>query len=96
MVEKVVASQLNAHMLEHSLLESEQSAYTCRRNHSTESTLLRARNDILQAIDGKKCVMLVLLDLILLPLASSTTRFSAAPLVNIGVCGPALAWFRST
>ena len=48
-------------MLEHSPLEPAQSAY--RRNHRTESALLRVRSDVLQAIDRKECVMLVLLDL---------------------------------
>ena len=92
-VERVVASQLNAHMLEHSLLEPAQSAY--RRNHSTESALLRVRSDVLQAIDGKKCVVLVLLDL---SAAFDTIDHEILLLrleIDIGVCGFALAWFRS-
>ena len=89
----VVASQLNAHMLEHSLLEPAQSAY--RRNHSTESALLRVRSDVLQATDGKKCVMLVLLDV---SAAFDTIDHEVLLLrleIDIGVCGSAVAWFRS-
>ena len=92
-VDRVVASQLNAHMLEHSLLEPAQSAY--RRNHSTESALLQVRSDVLQAIGGKKCVMLVLFDL---SAAFDTIDHEILLLrleINIGVCGSALAWFRS-
>ena len=92
-VERVVASQLNTHMLEHSLLEPAQSAY--RRNHSMESALLQVRSDVLQATDGKKCVMLVLLD----PSAAFDTIDHDILLlrleIDIGVCGSALAWFRS-
>ena len=38
-----------------------QSAY--RLGHSTETALLRIQNDMLRAIDLKKCVCLVLLDM---------------------------------
>ena len=75
-------------MLEHSLLEPAQSAY--RRNHSTESALLPVRSDVLQAIDGKKCVMLVLLDL---SAAFDTIDHEILLLrleIDIGVCGTAL------
>ena len=60
-VEKVVASRLNTHMAQNSILEPSQSAY--RKHHSTETALLRVQNDLLQAIYRKKCVMLLLLDL---------------------------------
>ena len=60
-VKKVVASRPNIHMAQNSVLEPSQSAY--RKHHSTETALLRVHNDILQAIDRKKWVMLLLLDL---------------------------------
>ena len=60
-IERVVASRILDHMRENDLLEPMQSAY--RQAHSTETALLRVQNDILTAVDEKKCVFLVLLDL---------------------------------
>ena len=60
-IEKVIAKQVLKHMEENALLEKMQSAYRC--GHSTETALLRVHNDILKAVDGKKVVFLVLLDL---------------------------------
>ena len=48
-------------MVENKLLESFQSAY--RAGHSTETALLRVHNDIVNTVDQKKGVFLVLLDL---------------------------------
>ena len=60
-IEKVVASRLLDHMVENELLESFQSAH--RAGHSTETALLRVHHDIVNAVDQKKGVFLVLLDL---------------------------------
>ena len=60
-VEKVVAPRFYTHTALSSILEPSQSAF--RKHHSTETALLRVQNNILQAIDRKKCVMLLLLDL---------------------------------
>ena len=60
-IEKVIVAQLLRHMEDNNLLEKMQSAY--RKAHSTETALLRVQNDILKAVDGKKAVFLVLLDL---------------------------------
>jgi len=48
-------------MLVYGLDEKMQSAY--KSGHSTETALLRLKNDMLMAIDGRKAVILVLLDL---------------------------------
>ena len=60
-IEKVVATRLNEHLSRNNLMEHMQSAY--RQFHSTETALLRVKNDILIALDQRKMVSLVLLDL---------------------------------
>ena len=92
-VEKVVASRLNTHMAQNSILEPSQSAY--RKHHSTETAHLKVQNDILQAIDRKKCVMLLLLDLSAAFDTIDHEILLQRLRVSGGVCGTALAWFRS-
>ncbi len=60
-VERVVAKQLTTYMQDNNMYPKFQSAY--RTHHSVETALLRVHNDILQAIDNKQGVILVLLDL---------------------------------
>jgi len=60
-IEKVVVSQIDEHMVANSLVEPLQSAY--RKNHSTETALIKINNDLLISLDNKKCIFLVLLDL---------------------------------
>ena len=60
-IEKAVATQLMGHLINNNLEEPLQSAY--KRYHSTETALLKVQNDILMAIDNKKCVALLLLDM---------------------------------
>ena len=50
-----------SHRANNSLNVPLQSAY--RQHHSTETALLKVHNDVLQALDRKECVFLVLLDL---------------------------------
>ena len=59
--ERAVAVRLNKYLLDSNLIESRQSAY--RTGHSTETALIRVKNDIMMAIDQSKAVVLVLLDL---------------------------------
>jgi len=49
------------HMLVHELDEKMQSAY--KRGHSTETALPGLKNDIVMTIDGRKAMILVLVDL---------------------------------
>ena len=73
-------------------MEPFQSAY--RANHSTETALLRAFNDILRSMDQQKGTILVLLYLSAaldtvdhnIPLHRLHTRF--------GISGTALDWFK--
>lgn len=60
-VEKVVALQLIAYIDTNDLDEKFQSAY--KKNHSTETALIRVHNDIVMTIDSQKTVILLLLDL---------------------------------
>jgi hypothetical protein len=91
--ERVVASQLANHMDTNNLYTPVQSAY--RKQHSTETALLKVLNDILVSVDKGKGVILVLLDL---SAAFDTidhdiliTRLAE----RIGITGRALDWMRS-
>ena len=53
--------QIDNHMKKHDLYASLQSAY--RKNHSTETALLKVTNDILMEMNSQHAVLLVLLDL---------------------------------
>ena len=59
--EKAAANQLIDHMTTDDLHMPFQSAY--KQNHSTESALLKVKNDILLNIEAQKITLLVLLDL---------------------------------
>ena len=61
LTEKAVAVQLQDHMLNNNLFPELQSAY--RQDHSTETALLKVKNDILMSMDKGHVTLLVLLDL---------------------------------
>ena len=91
-VEKVVAHRLAEYISSNNLCEQFQSAY--RRNHGTETALLRVQNDILRELDKKHGVFLVLLDL---SAAFDTIDHDVlfTRLESIGVKGLALGWLKS-
>ncbi len=60
-LEKVVASRIQAHIVETNASNPFQSAY--KKYHSTETALLRIQNDVLMAMDKGKVTALTLLDL---------------------------------
>ena len=60
-LERVIHTQLTAHLQSFPSISPFQSAY--RKFHSTETPLLRIQNDLLLAIDQRKLSALVLLDL---------------------------------
>ena len=60
-VEKCVCNQLHEHCQANNLYPKMQSAY--RSNHSTETALLRVHNDLMRALDERREVVMVLLDL---------------------------------
>ena len=61
LAERVAAGQIQSYLNEHDLLPSLQSAY--RQHHSTETALLKVKNDILMNMENQKVTLLVLLDL---------------------------------
>ena len=61
-LEKVVASRIQSHLLSNSLSSSFQSAYRMLF-HSTETTLLSIHNDLILAMDRGEVTSLILLDL---------------------------------
>lgn len=61
LLERVVAQQITQHLLQYGLYEPSQSAY--RSGHSTETALLKIKNDVDMALDQGDGVLLVLLDL---------------------------------
>jgi exonuclease III len=93
LLERLVAQRLLKHLTANNLQESFQSSYT--KFHSTETALLRVQNDILAAIDDKKCILLVLLDL---SAAFDTIDHKTLLLrlaARFGIKGTVLEWFTS-
>jgi hypothetical protein len=93
LVERAVFVQLNEYLVENELHEVFQSAY--KSFHSTETSLLMVQNDILQSLDKKQSVILVLLDL---SAAFDTTGHEillSRLAERFGISGNVLAWFKS-
>ena len=59
-MEKVVNTRIEQHLLENNLHDPLQSAY--RKQHSTETALIKIQHDIVQALDSGHVAALVLLD----------------------------------
>ena len=93
LIERVAAHRLLNHMLLNDLHELYQSSY--KQFHSTETALLRIQSDILSALDNKKCVLLVLLDLSAAFDTIDHTTLISRLQNTIGVSEKALQWFIS-
>ena len=93
MVEKAVADQFTRHILTNHLDKPFQSAY--KAFHSTETALVKVQNDILQAIDQRQSVILLLLDLsAAFDTVDHSTLLSRLS-TSFGIKGTVLAWFQS-
>ncbi len=92
LIEKVVSKQLHSYLSSRDLHEINQSAY--RQFHSTETALLKIKDDITIAIGNRKAVLLVLLDL---SAAFDTINhaYLLQVLQSMGVAGTVLKWFSS-
>ena len=92
-LEKVVASRIQPHLLSNSLSSSFQSAY--RMFHSTETTLLGIHNDLILAMDRGEVTSLILLDL-----SAAFDTVDHSILLHrlqhwFGLHGTSLDWFSS-
>ena len=93
LTEKAVAQQAASQAITHGLLPVLQSAY--RPLHSTETALLRVRNDILLNMNKQQVTLLVFLDL---SAAFDTIDHSVLLRrleTKFGFTGTALEWFKS-
>ena len=89
-IERVICDQLTSYIANNDKIEKLQSPY--KQGHLTKTAMLKVKTDILDAIDQRKVVCLVLLDL---SVAFNTVNHNH--LLNhlkyrFGVVGTALAW----
>ena len=92
-LEKVVANRLQTHIKNNHLSNPLQSAY--RKQHSTESTLLKVNNDIIISMDKGEFTTLTLIDL-----SAAFDTIDHTTLTNrlsdwYGISGQAQIWFSS-
>ena len=92
-IERAVFLQVDNYMKRNDLYPSLQSAY--RRNHSTETALLKVTNDILLNMNSQQTVLLVLLDL-----SAAFDRVDYSVLLrrlqfSFGIADTPLKWFSS-
>ena len=92
-IERVVAKQLTVYLQENDLHDQFQSAY--RKDHSTETALIKVHNDILCAVDRGCVVVLVMLDLTAAFETIDHSILLSRLFHKFGVTGAALEWFRS-
>ncbi len=93
LIEKIVDGQMTTHMTVNNLHDIMQSSY--KENHSTETAMLRMHNDILTALDQKKSVLIICMDL-----SAAFDTVDHDILLNcikkrIGITHTCLKWFRS-
>ena len=92
-LEKVVDTRFERHLLSNGLHEELQSAYC--RSHSTETALLKVQSDILESLDNGCVTVLVMLDL-----SAAFDTIDHGILLHrfenlIGISGAALGWIAS-
>ena len=93
LTEKAAATQVVDYLTTHHLFPKTQSAY--RRHHSTETALLKVKNDILLNMNQQHLTLLVLLDLSSAFDTVDHTILLTRLQSDFGICGPPLSWFES-
>ena len=93
LIERVVLSRLNEHLEQNNLNISEESAY--KKNHSTETILLKVTNDLLIACDNKSATVVMMLDLSAAFDTVDHHRLLKILSEEIKIRGVALKWFKS-
>ena len=93
LIEKAACKQLVHHIESNNLFDSLQSAY--RSRHSTESALVKVKNDIMFAVDSNKVVLMVLLDLSAAFDTIDHQIFISRLFKRTGVRSTVLSWFQS-
>ena len=93
LIERAVFCQIHDHLTINRLYPKAQSAY--REHHSTETALLRVKNDILLNMNQQRVTLLVLLDL-----SAAFDTVDHTILLNrlssdFGISGQAYSWFDS-
>ena len=92
-IERVVLTRLNDHLTKQGLHCPEQYAY--KKNHSTETLLIKITNDLLIAADERSATVVMLLDL---SAAFDTVDHNLLLSIlekEIGLGGTVLSWFKS-
>ena len=92
-IEKVVFKRLDSHIQANSLFDPNQSAY--RKDHSTETCLLRMQNDILCSLDQGLSVAVVVLDISAAFDSVHHNKLIACFKEKFGIDGVALQWLTS-
>ena len=93
LTERVVASQIQCHMITNNLFPQLQSAY--RSYHSPETGLLKVTNDLLMNMDKGHVSLLLLLDLSATFDTVDHGILLQSLQMKLGVRGTALFWFKS-
>ena len=93
LIEKAACTQLVYHIESNNLFDSFQSAY--RSSHSTESALIKVKNDIMFSLDSNNVVFMVLLDLSAAFDTIDHQIFISRLFNRIGVRSTVLSWFQS-
>ena len=92
-MEKIVSSRIEQHLSTNKLLAKSQSAY--RKHYSTETLVLKLSNDILSALDNKRGVLLVTLDISAAFDTVNHHMLLERYMSYFGIEGEVLAWMTS-
>ena len=93
LAERVAADQIQSYLNENDLFPTLQSAY--RQHHSTETALLKVKNDILMNMEDKHVTLPVLLDLSAAFDIVDHRILLDRLQFDFGISGSALNWFES-